>query len=221
MMALNPFQRHTRFIQGQQAARTGGTARPLSGYDRMLMQLTEDQMRLKRIQSQEKKAELKRQLLPVYAPWVAGVIAADGTHQDDVLMHVMVWRIDAGNYDGALTIARHVLRHDWVMPKRYTRTTACTVAEEFADAAMRAFMARQPFDAGLLQTALELTADADMPDQSRARLHKSLGYALRLADHLAPALVNLRRALELDQRCGVKKDIEQLERQLRNAGNGG
>ncbi|WP_315708493.1 phage terminase small subunit [Brenneria uluponensis] len=219
-MALNPFQRHTRYIQAQQAARSGGTTRHASGYEQMLMQLTEDQHHLKRIQSKEKKAELKRQLLPKYAPWVAGVLAAKSHRQDDVLMHIMVWRIDAGDYTGALALARHALTHDWVMPRPYTRQTACTVAEEFADAAMRAFVAQKDFDADVLMTALTLTDSADMPDESRARLHKALGYALRAASPMQ-ALNHLKRALQLNQNSGVKKDIEQLERQLRNASSAG
>jgi len=31
------------------------------------------------------------------------------------------------------------------------------------------------------------------------------------------ALNHLKQALQLDERCGVKKDIEQLERKIRNA----
>ena len=31
-------------------------------------------------------------------------------------MYVMLWRIDAGDYAGALEIGRHALRHGWVMP---------------------------------------------------------------------------------------------------------
>lgn len=56
----------------------------------------------------------------------------------------------------------------------------------------------------------------DMPDQSRARLHKSLGYVLRESQPVS-ALNHLKRAMQLDDKCGVKKDTEQLERKLRNA----
>ncbi|STH42997.1 small terminase subunit [Escherichia coli] len=44
------------------------------------------------------------ELLPKYAAWAEGVLAAGGAQQDDVLMYVMLWRIDAGDYAGALEI---------------------------------------------------------------------------------------------------------------------
>ncbi len=37
-------------------------------------------------------------------PGAEGVLAAGGAQQDDVLMYVMLWRIDAGDYAGALEI---------------------------------------------------------------------------------------------------------------------
>ncbi|MBB9111200.1 hypothetical protein FSI00_022920, partial [Escherichia coli] len=55
----------------------------------------------------------------------------------------------------------------------------------------------------------------DMPDQSRARLHKAIGTVLSESNP-ASALNHLNHALQLDPRCGVKKDKQQLERRLRN-----
>ncbi|WP_213715004.1 phage terminase small subunit [Cedecea lapagei] len=217
----NPFRAHTRFIQAQEAAREGGSATAVAGYDLMLMQLGEHRRRLKGIQSNERKAELKREFLPLYAAWIAGLLEADVARQDDVAMYILIWRIDAGDYAGALDIARHALRHGWVMPsQRFSRTTATVVAEEFADAAMRAFAVKETFNAALLTQALEIVDPFDMPDQSRARIYKSLGYALRDNDQAVAALNHLKRALQLDGGCGVKTDIKQLEARLRKATTG-
>lgn len=216
----SPARAHRLRVEAELTAREGSHQQPLSGYNQMLLQLSEDLRRLKGVQSTEKKAELKRELLPKYAPWVTGILAGDGASQDDVVMHVLVWRIDAGDYTGALDIGRHALKHGWVLPARYNRTTATAIAEEFADAAQRAFVAKQPFNAALLTQALELVDAHDMPDQSRARLHKALGYALRDNDQLMAAVNHLTRALALHSGCGVKKDIERLETRLRNASNG-
>ncbi|MBE3060559.1 hypothetical protein GXB74_31655, partial [Klebsiella pneumoniae] len=41
-----------------------------------------------------KKAQIKVELLPRYSAWVEGVLVADGARQDDVVMFVMLWRID-------------------------------------------------------------------------------------------------------------------------------
>ena len=59
----------------------------------------------------------------------------------------------------------------------------------------------------------------DMPDQSRARLHKSIGWVLTESSP-ASALNHLKRALQLDEKCGVKKDIERLESAIKKAANG-
>ena len=56
------------------------------------------------------------ELLPEICRTGGGRLAAGGAQQDDVLMYVMLWRIDAGDYAGALEIGRHALRHGWVMP---------------------------------------------------------------------------------------------------------
>ncbi|WP_210523416.1 phage terminase small subunit [Pantoea ananatis] len=209
----NPFRAHTRFIQGQEAARTGGNGRHAKGYDLMLLQLNEDRRRLKGIQSTVTKAQIKVEVLPKYAAWVEGVLSADGAQQDDVVMYVMLWRIDAGDYAGALTVGRHALKHGWVMPVG-KRNTATVLTEEMADAAKAAMLAGTPFDAELLLQTMDAVDGEDMPDQSRARLHKSIGW-VQTESNPASALNHLKHALQLDERCGVKKDIEQLERKLR------
>ncbi|MDJ0046871.1 phage terminase small subunit [Pantoea ananatis] len=209
----NPFRAHTRFIQGQEAARTGGNGRHAKGYDLMLLQLNEDRRRLKGIQSTVTKAQIKVEVLPKYAAWAEGVLSADGAQQDDVIMYVMLWRIDAGDFAGALTIGRHALKHGWVMPVG-KRNTATVLTEEMADAAKAAMLAGTPFDADLLLQTLDAVDGEDMPDQSRARLHKSIGW-VQTESNPVSALNHLKHALQLDERCGVKKDIEQLERKLR------
>lgn len=218
---MNPFRAHTQFVQAQEAARPGGSAAGTSGYEKMLMQLGEHMRRLKAVQGTERKIALKREFLPVYDAWVAGVLAADSARQDDVAMFVLIWRIDTGNYTGALEIARHALRHGWVLPQRFNRTTATAIAEEFADAAMRAFAGGETFSAALLTQALELVEPHDMPDQSRARIYKAMGFALRDNDQGVAALSHLKRALQLDMNCGVKTEIKQLEARLKKAVNGG
>ncbi|MGB8928018.1 MAG: phage terminase small subunit [Pantoea agglomerans] len=215
-MSLSPARQHRQRIQAEQAARQGGSVRHEKGYDLMLMQLGEDRRRLKGIQSTVKKAEIKLEVLPKYAAWTEGVLAADGTRQDDVLMYVMLWRIDAGEYAGALAIGRHALKHGWVMPTGFNRNVQTLLTEEMADAAKAALLAEIPFDAELLMQTLDMIDGLDMPDQSRARLHKSLGYVLRESQPVS-ALNHLKRAMQLDDKCGVKKDTEQLERKLRNA----
>ncbi|MBS0881107.1 terminase endonuclease subunit [Pantoea sp. JGM49] len=214
-MSLSPARQHRQRVQAEQAARQGGSVRHASGYELMLMQLGEDRRRLKGIQSTVKKAEIKIEVLPRYVPWVDGVLAADAEQQDDVVMFVMLWRIDAGDYAGALAIGRHAIRRNWSMPIG-NRNAQTVLAEEMADAAKNALLANVEFDVDLLLQTLDVIGDLDMPDQSRARLHKSIGWLLTETSP-ASALNHLTRALQLDEKCGVKKDIEQLARKIRNA----
>jgi len=199
-MSLSPARQHRLRIQAEQAAREGGSVRHASGYDLMLLQLAEDRRRLKGIQSTVKKAEIKVDLLPKYAAWAEGVLAAGGAQQDDVLMYVMLWRIDAGDYAGALEIGRHALRHGWVMPLG-NRNVQTVLAEEMADAAQSALLAATGFDADLLLQTLELTTDQDAgpvpgaPAQSHRRVadRKQPGFSPESPYPCAAARSPLRR----------------------------
>jgi len=199
------------------AAEQVGT-RDANAYELMLLKLTGDKRRLHDIQSLERKAEVKRELLPEYEPWIEGVLSGNQGVQDDVLMTVMVWRVDAGDYAGALDIARYAIGHKLAMPDQYKRTTACLIAEEMADAAIKAHDAGAVLTVEPLQEVAELTAAEDMPDEVRAKLHKAIGYAMAgNKTLLGAALDHLKRALGLHDKVGVKKDIEKLERELKNS----
>jgi tetratricopeptide (TPR) repeat protein len=215
----SPARRHFERVSAAQAAADAGI-QPMQGEAFELMQaaLFEDYRRLKSTQSMEKKADIKREILPNYAEYVAGVLEAGQGAQDDVLMRVMLWRIDAGDLGGAIAIARYAVKHGLTPPDQFERGTAAIIAEEVADQALKQ-LDEEGTDATPLQAQLKevetLTADADMHDQIRAKLHKALGYACRATGQLEDAQVNLERALSLNDRIGVKKDLERLERELK------
>lgn len=215
-MSLSPARQHRLRIQAESASRLGGSARHANGYELMLMQLNEDRRRLKGVQSHVRKAEIKITLLPKYLAWINGVIEANSERQDDVLLYVMVWAIDTGDFDLALRIAEHALTHRWVMPMPTPRNVATWVVEEVSDSALKALATKQAFTADTLLRVLSMTEGCDMPDQSLARLHKAIGYVLRDVSPMA-ALNHLNQALALHDRCGVKKDIEQLVKRLQQA----
>lgn len=219
----SPARAHFMRATAAEASASADSGQPLdaSAYDLMLLKLAEDRRRLKDVQSMEAKAELKRKLLPDYAPWVEGAVAAGKGAQDDVLMTVMLWRIDAGDFSGALDIAEYALPYQLVMPDRYQRTTATTLVEEVADAAKRARDGKLSFDIAILQRCQTLTAAEDMHDQVRAKLHKELGLLQEAIDPAA-ALANLSRAKALHDKVGVVKDIERIEKAIKNnAATGG
>lgn len=245
----SPAERHRARILGQRetaaataAVPTGAPDVPVPGapagseYALLRASLGVDLRRLKGIQSTEKKIALKRDLIPAYDDWIAGVLAADaagdGGAQDDIVTHIMIWRIDTGDYEGALPLADYVLRHKLTLPERFNRTAATLIAEETAEAALAALGQEQPFDLAILQLVDGMTEVEDMPDQARAKLEKAIGLvAARAADAIEPdadgaagakramlelALAALRRALQLDRNVGVKKELQRLERVIRD-----
>lgn len=225
-MAMTPAQRNQQRKRAAREAEAAGPGQSMAGataYELQLAQLAQDRARLKQIQSAQGKAELKRQLLPAYQPYVDGVLAAGRGAQDEVLTTIMVWRIDAGDYAGALDIAGYVLEHGLIMPDRFARTTGCLIAEEIAEAALKAQKAGETFDGEILSRAGSLTKDQDMPDEARAKLHLAYGRAVMGgideqdpdAADLMRAAINLRRAIDLHSNCGAKKDLERAERLLK------
>lgn len=210
----SPAQRHMMRVSASQAAqREQAPLRHATAYKQMLVKLADDRRTLKNIRSNERKAEKKRELLPFYAPWVAGVLADGRGAQDDIVMTVMLWRLDAGDIAGALEIAPYALKYGLTTDHR--RTTPYMLVEEVALAALRLRDAGESADLSWLQTTIDLTDGADVPDMVRARLHKVTGLTLRDAGQNAEALAQFQRAMQLDRNAGVRKEIERLERALK------
>jgi hypothetical protein len=190
------------------------------------LRLQHDLRRLRDIQSIEKKIEAKRDMLPAYAAWVEGLVSAGTGLEEDVLPTIMIWRIDTGDYDGALVLAEHVLEHGVPLPARYDRSAPALIVEEIATAALKAQQAGETFSLEILARIDMLTGAADMHDQIRAKLKKAIGVeqmrgAMNEAgDTLAnPALARLAmdtlaRARHLDQRVGVTDRIKKLTKLL-------
>ena len=226
-MANSPAKRHrSRILAAQEAKQAAGGELRAGGsqFERYMMLLQEHRLRLKQIQSGEAKGEYKRHALHEFAAYIDGVMSADAGGQDEVVTTVMLWAIDAGLYVPALSLAAYVIRHGLLMPDRFSRTTGCVVAEEIADAALLAQSTGLAFDSYVLSEALALTAEQDMPDEVRAKLHLALGRdVLRSATDEAPptawaleaCVASLKRAIELHSSCGGKKDLERAERLLK------
>ncbi|HBP6689808.1 TPA: terminase [Pseudomonas aeruginosa] len=223
----NPCRRHFQRVTAAQAAAAVEPELTMEGataYEVVLAQLHQDRLRLSNVQSMEGKAKLKTALLPTYEPYVAGVLSAGRGAQDEVVTSVMVWRFDAGDWAGGLDVAEYVLQHGLKLPDRFNRTAGCGIAEEVAEAALKALKAGSEFPIEILTRAAELTEEQDMPDQVRAKLMLALGRVTLLgldeANPGQPGKVQagvdlLRRAIELHDNCGGKKDLERAERLLK------
>ncbi len=198
-----------------------------SDYELICSKLIQDQQRLKAIQSVQGKIEVKRQILPDYQAWVDAALAANKGAQDRVLTTVMVWHIDAGNYLQALAIAQHCLAHHLSLPDQYQRTLPTLLLDEIPGAYLSGQASNDDAMAVLNQVET-LTQEYDAPDQARAKLYKALGYAVigKVSSDFDPetlslsqaeqALAYLNKAVGLFSNIGVKKDIERIERHIKN-----
>ncbi|WP_082818862.1 phage terminase small subunit [Cupriavidus nantongensis] len=231
MSKLSPALRHQARVRAELAAAHAEPESEMEGsaYDLMMAQLIEHRRRLKAIQSIEQKIKVKREILPVYDEWVNGVLAAGNGAQDNVLTTVLVWYIDVGDFARALDIAAYALRHNLKLPDQYDRNLATMLLDEIPGAYLAGKIPAEPAPEILAKVG-ELTQDFDAPDQARAKLFKAFGYAQLgkvnggdtdisqvALDRAEIAIVALRRALELFEGVGVKKDIERLERRLKDS----
>ncbi|MGL4921284.1 MAG: phage terminase small subunit [Aeromonas veronii] len=186
-----------------------------NAYELQLMQLAEHRRTLKGIQSIERKIDAKRTMLPVYKPWIDGLLAADSGGQDDVLVTVTLWHLDTGDLEGALPMADYVIRHGLSTPDQYERTAPTLIAEEVAETAIKLQDAGNRPDLFLLISYLKLLHESDIFDQVRAKLHKAVGRACYAEGFKEQAAEHYRRALELHDKVGIKKELEVLEREIK------
>lgn len=212
-------KRYQRKLVEKQASASTPDRPTGDAYELHLAAIIEDTRRLHDIQSIERKVEAKRDLLPNYEEYVKGVLEAAPGHQDEVLMTLMVWYLDVGDLSTGLDIAEYAVNHGLETPDRYQRSTANLVAETVADYALNS-EGEDP-DLEIIEAVkrtVDMFGESDMHDQVKAKLFKAYGYRLWILEKPEEAKEALERALKLNDRVGVKKDIEALKKELKNSG---
>ncbi|HIH4623885.1 TPA: phage terminase small subunit [Klebsiella variicola] len=221
---LTPAQKHFQRVMAERHGKTdeqSDTAR--TAHEQIMHRLRMDQSALKRVQSDQAKAAMKRQLLPHYEGWIEGTLDGDSGRQDEVIVTLMVWAIDAGDYALAVRIGRYVVTHGLLMPDRFNRTAATVLVDEICDPILVQVKADDATDVtpylAVLDEVACFTSGSDMPDVVRAKLCKARAFALRngTTEEQTTALALLRQALTLDAGAGVKKEIERLARVVKKA----
>lgn len=181
----------------------------------LMLKLQEDKRTLKAIESIARKIEKKRELLPYYVEWVNAVLQKGIGLPDPVLMTVMLWRIDVADFAGALAIAEYALVFHLDMPDQYQRKPPSIIVEEIADTALSLLKHSENLDKASILPHLkythELTATCDMADEVRAKIHKLIGLYAEDSDPTT-ALQHLTEAYRLNEKCGVKANINRLEK---------
>jgi hypothetical protein len=229
-------ERHMARVKAEKANQGSEHGKPIvsDAYNLLLGSLAEDRRRLKTIQSIERKIEAKAGMLSAYQDWIDSTLKNGKGAQDNIMTTMMIWHIDVGSFDTAISIAEYAIRYDLKLPDEYNRNVATLLIDEFADAALDSKFADPKKALEALRRIGELTEPHDAPDQARAKLHKAIAYeTLHIVDagsdpetnDIKPEMLemarqadkNLRRALELYGGIGVKKNIEQLERRIKKA----
>ncbi|HGM5349218.1 TPA: phage terminase small subunit [Serratia marcescens] len=221
---LTPAQKHFQRVMAERHGKTeehSDAAR--TAHEQILHRLRMDQSALKKVQSDQAKAAMKKQLLPHYEGWIEGTLEGDSGRQDEVIVTLMIWAIDTADYPLAVRIGRYVIAHDLAMPDRFRRTAATALVEELCDPILVQVKADDTADLtpylSVLDDLAQIVDGKDMPDQVLAKLFKVRGFALRNgteADQVT-ALGLLRQAIKLDAGAGVRKEIERLARLVKKA----
>ncbi|CDO35836.1 phage terminase small subunit [Novosphingobium sp. KN65.2] len=216
-----------RPAQGARAMPTDGPV--ASEYQLLLAALGQDLNTLSNTQSTERKIEAKCDMIANYRPWVEGAADAGAGAQDEIVSTMLVWAIDVQDWPLTLKLAHYVLGAGIELPERYKRTPATLVAEEVAEIGVKS-PGTVPLH--VLQDVSQLVVEADIFDQVRAKLEKALGLDFKAKAEafepgaenavaggkpalLSAALTHFERALALHDKCGVKKLIEGIERELK------
>ena len=223
---LSPARRHllkaTAAIEAAKADEFGGVRPDASVYQLQLTELKNDIHVLRSIQSQEKRAEAKKELIPKHMPYVLGIVQSGAkVEQDEVITTIMLWCFDCGLFNQGLSLAEYALEQNLKMPDSFSRSTASIVAEEIGNAAHKAYQDGQVFKLDVLEKATQLTADYDMHDQIRAKLYLGIGRTFLQLDRGSEAVGFLKMAIAKNENCGGKTDLKKAEKlckeQLKNS----
>lgn len=167
---------------------------------------------LKENKSIQDKISKKKEWLPEYLGYIDGCLAVSPSAQNTTLVTLMVWAVDAGEYEIAVRIAEYAILNDMVMPEGYSRGIAEFITEQsasdFIDDAELAIA-----HAELIKKIIEIGVGEQMVDEVRAKIFRALGDALNEAQPVE-ALTAYKNALRLNSKVGCKKDLTTLEKRL-------
>ena len=167
---------------------------------------------LKDTKSTQEKIAKKKEWLPEYFGYIDGCLAVSPSAQNTTLVTLMIWAVDAGEYELAVRIAEYAILNEMVMPEGHARGIAEFVTEQsaidFCDDTDLAIA-----HAELIKKIIELGVGEQMVDQARAKIYRALGDALKDAQPIE-AQNAYKNALRLDSKVGCKKDLTALEKLL-------
>lgn len=215
--ARRHFEKTTAEIAAAEAG--GADLGSLSAYQRLLKNLHDDKVLLKSVSSIADKVHIKKQALPAYQEWIDGITAAGTVQTDDrIAATVIVWMIDCGLLDEAMPLADVLIHSGLESADEYSRSMPEIIVEQMADQ----IESGSEISAESLKTLIEWATakkedglhEINLADVIRAKLLKAAGEKAEAADDNGTALNLYRQAVGYNDKAGVKKRIEALEKQL-------
>lgn len=191
----------------------------LTVYQRLYKSLKDDKAILKNIASIKDKIKAKSAMIPNYSDWIQGVIDTGRAAEDDqVTPTLLVWMIDTGALDQAMPLAQLAIETQMASTDEYSRTMPEIIIEQMAEQ----ISAGSDISLPNLQNLIDwVTAKSDgglhinnMPDQIRAKLLKAAGERAEEQEEIEHAIALYEQAIAYNERCGVKKRLDALKKQL-------
>ncbi|ENW82709.1 hypothetical protein F909_00980 [Acinetobacter sp. ANC 3929] len=170
------------------------------------------------MKSIQERIAKKAEWLPEYVGFIDGCLAVSPAPQNTTLVHLMIWACDVNDFELAVKIAEYVVLNDMVMPEGYSRSTAEFITEQCAEV----FIDDEDLaiaNASLMERIIGLGDGEPMVDEVRAKIYRALGDALSQAQP-NEAVSAYKNALRYNPKAGCKKDLEQLEKRLRQLATG-
>lgn len=215
--ARRHFEKTTAEIAAAEAG--GADLGSLSAYQRLLKNLHDDKVLLKSVSSIADKVHIKKQALPAYQEWIDGITAAGTVQADDrIAATIIVWMIDCGLLDEAMPLADVLIHSSLESADEYSRSMPEIIVEQMA----AQIESGSEISAENLKTLIEWATakkedglhEINLADVIRAKLLKAAGEKAEAADDNETALTLYRQAVGYNDKAGVKKRIEALEKQL-------
>ncbi len=210
---MTPAQKHKQCEEAKRAAALAaeiGSEVSTSQYDLMLNQLAQQKRTLSSIKSMTARNEVKAEALAEWKGYIEGILEADAGGQDQIIGQLLIWSIDTAAFDQALNIGEYMLRHNLSLPEHFQRETAEAMVEEMAEAWIKSDEPTLTLEQ--LRRLEQLTDSHDMHDEIRAKLHRALGEAEHKAGNDTSAILELRHAVKLNDKIGVKGLLVKLEK---------
>ncbi|WP_445115029.1 phage terminase small subunit [Acinetobacter sp. WZC-1] len=202
---------------GESTTAVNAVVKTETGVENIELRMFNHLNQLKDTRSIQEKIAKKKEWLPEYRGYIEGCLAVSPAEQNNTLVYLMIWAVDAGEYELAVRIAEYAILNEMTMPDGYTRGIAEFVTEQSATD----FIDDQELavaNADLIQRIVELGVGEQMVDEVRAKIFRALGDALFEAQP-AEALTAYKNALRLNVKAGCKKQVTQLEKLLNRQAN--